>query len=355
MSHVLLTAIFLFGLNASAIFNYETQVPKILETYFSNVMNHPAAKAAYQTDIADNKCNSVYQNMIKDGVLDINYALGYFDDSAVGGPKRFARFTNGKGIEEYGRSPSLDIVVYNAIRNFMKAPCRNSNQLTCGFFEKGNPANGKVILEKDISMFGQKVLARMTLTQASASQNYDQNISTLAERQKALTLQSEANYFDAIRTSDIIFYNGHSRHGGGPDFMPVVLNSRGTPEYEQHYKIKRTGIRRTLAEVKARPDRDYILGLFACYSASYYQEALFLTRPGIQSIYSIDTIYYFDSLTSSLGYIEGFMHGLCGSDLSTLARQSDVVKKGIRDYNIGTTEFAKTKTKKFVPKNLLID
>ncbi len=355
MKHWPLLALSLFSLKASAIYNYDLFLPKTLDTYFSTLSLHPAARPLSQTDSLQNKCAPVYQNMIKDGVLDIHYALGYFDDSAGGGEKKFTRFVNGTGIENYGRSPSLDPAVFEAIRKFMKGPCTHPNQMTCEFKESGDPLTGQVILEKDISLLGQKTLVRMTLTHASASQSYDQNITTLTSTQKDFTAQSEVNYFDGIANGDVIFYNGHSRHGGGPDFSPVVLNAKGTPEYDNYYKIKKIGIRHVLQEVKNRPDKDYILGIFACYSAAYYEQALFTARPGIKTIFSVFTINYIDSLTSSLGYIEGFMHGLCDEDLSALAKQNDAVKVGIGDFNIGTKPPAKIRIPAIPPQTHFID
>ena len=353
MKKWILASLLSFSLQASAIYNYELAVPKLLEAYFSTLILHPAAQPVSTMDA--NKCAPVYQNMIKDGVLDIRYALGYFDDSAGGGEKKFTRFVNGTGLENYGKSPSLDPAIFQILRDFLKGPCTHPNQMTCGFKESGDALTGKVILEKDISLLGQKVLVRMTLTRASASESFNQNLTSLADTQKAFTLQSEANYFDGIKSADVIFYNGHSRHGGGPDFSPVVLKADGTPDYDNYYKVKRTGIRRVLQEVKSRPDKDYVLGVFACYSANYYEAALFTARPGIKTIFSVFTINYFDSLTSSLGYIEGFMHGLCDEDLSALAKQNEAVKVGIGDFNIGTKPPARINIPPIPAKTHLID
>ncbi len=355
MKHWTLLAFLLITVKASAIYNYDLHMPKTLDTYFSTLSRHPLAPPASHLDSVHNKCAPVYQNMIKDGVLNIHYALGYFDDSVGGTEKTFARFVDGTGFENYGKAPSLDPAIFQVIRQFMKGPCTYPHQITCNFKESGDPATGQVILEKEISLLGQKILVRMTLTQASASQNYVQNTTSLAETQKQFTLQSEANYFGGIARGDVVFYNGHSRHGGGPDFSPVVLNSKGTADYDNYYKPKRIGIRRVLQEVKKRSDKDYILGIFACYSAAYYEEALFTARPGIKTIFSVYTINYTNSLTSSLGYIEGFMHGLCEEDLSALAKQDNAVKTGIGDFNIGTKPPAKIRVPAIPPQTHFID
>ena len=65
-----LVALSFFSLKASAIYNYDLYMPKVLDTYFSTLSIHPVAQALGQTDATQNKCAPVYQNMIKDGVLD---------------------------------------------------------------------------------------------------------------------------------------------------------------------------------------------------------------------------------------------------------------------------------------------
>ena len=235
----------------------------------------------------------------------------------------------------------------------MLAPCKSPHQKICGFSEVGGPLNGKVVFEKRIDIIGQSILVRMTLTHASASQNYVENLTTLNEAQKYLTFQSEQNYFESIKDADVIFYNGHSRHGGGPDFTPVVLNAAGTADYEGHYKVLRTGIRRVLGEVRKRKDNNFILGLFSCYSASYYQEALFQAKPGIKTIFTVGSINYFDTIFSSMGYLEGLLHGSCGEDLTHLARQTDSVRHGILDFNMGSKAPEKMILKP-IPENIRI-
>ncbi len=318
MKHYLLGLILLGSQANAAIYSYDMVLPSMLQSYMTSV-NHEATREGQRS------CEDGYATSLADGVYDIRYALGYFDDST--GDERVVNGVN------YGLSPSLDITVFEALRNHWVQPCYGGMRL-CGFRESGNPANGKVILTKKQKIQGKSVEVRITLTFASASESFQKNKTTLADKQRFLTAQSEENYFEGLKVADVVFYNGHSRDGGGPDFNPPVLNSRMKTNYSGYYHVKRPGFHRMMESLRQNSNKDVVVGMFSCYSRRHFQKEFLRQNPNQKMVLSADTIDYFDSLLSSVGYLEGLLRGQCGSDLEKTAKQNAKVRGGFVDVNM---------------------
>jgi hypothetical protein len=307
---------------ALTIYAYNYWYPQYLETYLKKV---DAVTTA--TPQADHKaqCLPVFKNSLKSKVFDIRYALGYFDDS--------------KGEEvvyegiNYGLSPSLDISIFDVVREFLQKPC-TARRALCGFAQSGDPKQGKVILEKQIQLMGSEVLARITLTHASASESFIANTGSLKERQAFLTQQSEENYFGGLGKADVVFYNGHSRNGGGPDFKPPHLNSELHVNYNGYYKVKKPGIRKVIEKIRQGENKDSVIGFFSCSSYSHFYEMLLDANPKQRMVLSSDLMTYLDTLYGSMGYLEGLLHGQCGQDLADTAKQTEAIKEGFKGFQI---------------------
>ncbi|AZZ36848.1 hypothetical protein CIK05_08610 [Bdellovibrio sp. qaytius] len=319
----ILASLFLFstayaGVNDD-IYAYNYWGREIIKDYAAEIYASPFNVLPDASDT--NKCMPVYNNAIKNGVMDIRYALGYFDDS-----QGIDIIWNGKN---WGLSPSIEIGMFNSIRGKLSEPCKKREQLNlCGFTESGDPSLGKVLLQKRITLLKNSVLVKIELTQASASESFVANQSSLKERQAFLTAQSEESYFGGIGKADIVIYNGHSRNGGGPDFNPPVLNKDLHVDYSGYYQKKRIGISRVLKLIKASDKKDGILTFFSCYSKKHFYNDIMLANPKQKLVLSADTINYFDSLKASMGYLEGFLRGACGQDLADIAKQGEHIKSG---------------------------
>lgn len=310
----------LFTQSGRAIYNYENYTFDLLNQYFENIVSIPEQNGDYQ-------CLPAFRNIVKKKHMDIRYALGYFDDSETGKERVWG------GIN-YGIAPSLDIDVFHSMRRFLTSPCKNTQQKACGFSELGDPQKGKVVLHKNLIYFGEEITVSLSLTHASASESFLENTGVRKYQQKELTLQSEENYFEGIGVADVVFYNGHSRNGGGPDFNPPRLNRLNKPNYEGYYKIKKPGITRVLQKIKASKNKDFILGFFSCYSNLHFYKALTQTNPKQKLILSMEEIDYFDTLKASMGYLEGILRGQCGSVLSASAKHGPRIVNGFKDFRI---------------------
>jgi hypothetical protein len=304
----------------AGIFMYDVYLPQTIQEYLKDMQAGSKASGGPQ-------CESMYAPMLADGVLDIHYAFGYFDDSETGTPRIF------NGVN-YGISPSLDLVAFESLRQVIVGSCRYKNMRLCGFTQSGDPQVGKLIFEKQMLIQGQDVLVRIIMTQASASESYAQNRGPLADTQRFFTAQSEENFFGGLRTGDVVFYNGHSRNGGGPDFNPPVLTKANKTNYKGYYEVQKPGIKRTLEELAANPNPGFVLGLFSCYSRTHFYKSFMNQNPQQRLILSADTIDYFDSMKASIGYLEGILRGQCGEDLSRTAKRGEKVRKGYQQYQM---------------------
>jgi hypothetical protein len=304
------------------IYAYDYWYPLYLEDYFKKV---DAVTIVNRQKDGKPQCAPVFKNAIKNGIFDIRYALGYFDDS--------------QGIEmvhdgiNHGISPSLDISIFHIVREFLQKPCVDRRRL-CEFKSSGDPSSGKVILQKPVRLMGSEVMVQITLTHASASESYVANKTSLFDRQRFLTLQSEENYFGGLGTADVVFYNGHSRSGGGPDFNPPRLDNDLHVNYEGYYKVQQPGIRRLLERLRLGENKDSVVGLFSCFSHSHFYERLLKTNPKQRLVLSSDKVNYLDTLYASMGYLEGLLHGQCGQDLADTAKQTESVKDGFKGFQI---------------------
>lgn len=293
--------------------------PIHLNEYFENVQK------SIKGDAPAAVCQSKYKKVLSKGTLEINYGLGYFDNST--GEDQILDGVN------FGQAPSLDVDVYHVIRNKLMAACNDTASLSCGFSE--NPSDvspGKTTLTKDITLYDRPVQVRLNLVRGSLTPRYLENTTDRKAEQMAVSRQAEKLFFEDSKTADVIFYNGHSREGGGPDFNPPVHKPDGHVNYGL-YQVKLNGIGRVLKLINSRrADPPVMVGMFSCYSNRHFYEKLTKSAPKQALILSVDDINYEDSLQASLGYIEGFMHGECGQGLADIALQTAKSQRGFKAF-----------------------
>lgn len=319
LNFTILFQLFFVQAFASSIYGYDAYLPSIITSYQKDIQTSGKRDGGPQ-------CESMYQPMLQDGVLDVRYAFGYFDDSR-GVSIRW-------GGLNYGISPSLDLTVFEQFRKAVTSPCKIKQIRLCGFSQYGDSRSGKVILEKSMPIQGQDTLVRITMTYASVTEFYSKNTGALADEQRFFTEQSEENFFGGLKVADVVFYNGHSRNGGGPDFNPPILTSHKKTDYKGYYEIQKPGITRTLESLSQNPNPGFVLGLFSCFSRTHFYKDFMLQNPQQRLILSADTIDYFDSLKASIGYLEGILRGQCDKDLEKTAKRNEKVRRGFQQFQM---------------------
>ncbi|MBC7741699.1 MAG: hypothetical protein H7061_05865 [Bdellovibrionaceae bacterium] len=327
----LLALLSLVSIQASAgftgIYAYEHWFPIFTKDYFKLLEQPSPLEIARErrNEIYDPQvCAPMFAKSFAKGRLDVRYAFGYFDDSRTGEDVLW----DGKSV---GQSPSLDGETYFALRNALIEPC-SGPRVTCGFREIGDPEVGDTTYVKQANILGRSIEIKLRLTHASASSNYIRNKTSLASRQTQMTAQSEDNFFGGLAAADVVFYNGHSRNGGGPDFNPPQLGADGHPNYESYYKAKRPGIKKVVETLKKYPNPGLVYGSFSCFSETHFKAMLLKANPNLRMILSGDTVDYLQSYKGALGYLEGILQGRCGEDLAQFAKR-DGLYDDFKGYN----------------------
>jgi hypothetical protein len=302
---------------------YDIHWPKKINEYFQYLNRTLDTAPAPQL-----KCEGAYQRAFSRNRFVLNYALGYFDESAA----NQIYLTN----PNFPISVALDGIAFDVIRSVATQPCDSSTkQKFCGFSESGNAEAGKVSLTKSVEIYGRTVAFEINLTKASASESFRANQSSLLPVQQTLTAQGEQNFFSALGSSEVdaVFYNGHSRDGGGPDFAPPILRDSDLHPNYALYQARQTGIKKMLSQMSGGRASSQIVGMFSCYTRRHFQKRLLAASPKQRLILSEDKVNYMDTIIASLGYIEGIMQGQCGQTLETIVGQSPLIRDGFTTSN----------------------
>lgn len=301
--------------------SYDYWLPMTIADFMARVRTNAQEKGLEATiGSAVLSCQNAMQAYARDGVLDIRYALGYFDFPNDKGPLDF-------GGLDWGLSVSADEGVAVGLRKVLTAKCTDSVRALCGFTEKSSRAervrDGRTVLSREMPIVGRSTEVRITLTYASASPFYALNFGELRDKQARYTLASEENFFGGLRSSDITFYIGHARNGGGPDFRPPRLTSQHKVDYLGYYRKVFPGRDRMLKELRESKNDGLTLGVFSCDSKLHFYQRLAAQNPKRRMMLSLGgegVLHYMDSVSASFAYLEGMLHGYCGSALDEFAR-----------------------------------
>ena len=113
----------------------------------------------------------------------------------------------------------------------------------------------------------------------------------------------EKEFVTAIHDADIIFYNGHSRAGGGPDFSPPKLVANNHVDYE-YYRRHQKGLTLILDTLKQNPDAKLkSLSLYSCKSDQLFRNKIARTKKDLKVSGSRQLLYFSDAMNESLGQL----------------------------------------------------
>ncbi len=265
----------------------------------------------------DRICLSQYSEVLQKKEMRIHYAFGYFDES------------DGK-MDDGTYSRAIDNIAFDEVSKWLTRSCHPSEgHALCGF-SKRIIADGYHYYQKNILLFGQSVHVSLYMTKAAASSMHLANTGSLKNQQQRLTSQSEYNFFEGLKKADIVIYNGHARDGGGPDFKPPVLRADLHPNYDGHYKVKQEGFKKMLQALEDRPHKNQVLGIFACYTDKHFTEGIQKVNPDQRLIVSRRKPDFFTATKTSLGYLDGFLEGLCADSIGERARSASIIAE--REY-----------------------
>jgi hypothetical protein len=241
-------------------------------------------------------CHQRYDKILKDGVIDIRIAVGYFD------------WTVGSSVGQYGISPSLDIGAYYALRGLLTSSC-SGNLRFCGFRPDQKNSNR---LTRDVIINGQRVQAVVSIVFASATEYYSQNTGSYRQQQQDRSQYAENFFLNALTNADAVFYFGHARNGGGPDFKPpVFIPGTNKVDYNGYYLVRKEGVKKMTAALASAQNRTSVLGLMACDSRDHFLRSIRAVAPDTGVITSLNVLGVDIVYTAMLGGADSLLRGQC--------------------------------------------
>lgn len=302
MKILLSTSIFLFS------FSLLASLPG-LEQAYGRLLSGTRARINSQSLVSNAKvssCNSQILEMADDDQINIFVGFGYMD---VTGGQDF----NDSGNSLYNNGDVLDIDAAQALTNMLKGGCSGSQNKACGFKSR----NG--FLSKRIRSRFNNQRIRVNIKIMSSARTADDSSNRRSQDQANKSANTKAHFLSALQNYDVVLYLGHARSGGGPDFKPPVLTSRGNVNYS-HYRQTREGIRSMLGALNGAAEPPSMIGVLACKSTGLFSRSIRNASPNSYLVTADDLFDYNDILPTGYAMIEGVVSQQCGSKLSNLIK-----------------------------------
>lgn len=251
------------------------------------------------TAVKQTSCVQRYKNILNDDIIDIRIALGYFD------------WTTGQNVYykggNYGLSPSMDIGAFAALKNILLTKCQGRAAF-CGF--RQDPQN-EYRFNKNVVIHGHKRLASIQMHFSSATEFLNDNLGGFHDDQEKRTKFME-NYFNqALQSADAVFYFGHSRNGGGPDFSPpIFVKGKNKVDYDGYYEKYQPGFKKLLSAL-TNDKKASVVGLMSCASREHFLKKVRATAPETGVITSKDVLNVDHVFTAMIGGIDALLRGQC--------------------------------------------
>jgi hypothetical protein len=158
---------------------------------------------------------------------------------------------------------------------------------------------------------GQKKAIRLSIAGSSVGPDDDENRNDPFQKWKST--YAENLFLNGLKTADLVFYYGHSRDGGGPDFNPPKLTKNHHTDYAWYVK-HRTGLKKMLAAVKSGQKDARLLGLYSCVSDKLFTKSLQKVNPNISLMTSHVLLYYNDALDGMFEALSAIIKMKCQQD-----------------------------------------
>ena len=236
-----------------------------------------SAQAYGATPPASAQCKAAYADLYQKPVVNFWMVFGYKDT-------RPARFVG----DRHERLAFVQSIL---------ARCTKGN-FACGFTRDAK--NADLFTRKIKSPSGKSVKVRLWVVNSSVGSDDQSNREN--PFQKWQSEYANKSFLNAIENADVVFYNGHSRFGAGPDFSPPKLDDAGQTDstYYENQKLGFSDILETLGKRSSNEKKSglKILGLFSCSSSQHFAtEIKKFANVGLISSKSL--IFYSDALANS--------------------------------------------------------
>lgn len=190
------------------------------------------------------------------------------------------------------------------------APCPSAaDSGPCGF--QRHPKDQELFLKRVFKDDGEDVKVLLRVVHSSVATDDDANRKNLF--QKFQSDRAESLFLQGLAEADMVFYNGHSRFGGGPDFAPPQLNTSGFVDSE-FYSSQTTGTNKMLTVLEKRkitPDTQPLstFGIFSCTSSQHFMKSIKDT--GVKTVLtSRRLLHYSEALRDSVKALGLYLHNI---------------------------------------------
>ncbi|WP_413612976.1 hypothetical protein [Bdellovibrio sp. HCB-110] len=279
---------------------YEANFNHMGDSYLDRLESMPTDQLSSLANDKRNICIHRYRGILDDGVLDIRIALGYFDWTT--GNNVYAGHTN------YGLSPSMDLGAYSALKRLLLTPCYGKARF-CGF--RQDPKNSYRFL-REVQIHGNKYNARVEIHFSSATEYLNANLVDYRTEQKQRTQFMENYFARALQEADAVFYFGHSRNGGGPDFAPpIFIPGRNKVNYDGYYEVQRPGLKKMISALNNGSKKTAVIGLMSCASRDHFLSRVRAAAPKTGVITSMDVLNVDEVYTAMIGGADALLRGQC--------------------------------------------
>jgi hypothetical protein len=234
-------------------------------------------------------CESVLNRVFRRPVVDVRIVFGYKD-------ARPARFVG----DRYERLALLATLLGHC----------QGDRFDCGFHRSRSDAD--LLIKKVWGPDRRIYRVEVRLVNSSVGPDDDENRTDSWQRWQSDYAQSQ--FLEGLKDADVVFYNGHSRDGGGPDFSPPMLRADHHVFYLA-YQNQRLGVRnmsRALAESKSPPA---VVGLFSCVSNNLVSPAI-KRKKKTRWITTRHLVYYADALDSMRDSLSNLLGLRCMDDIT---------------------------------------
>ena len=245
-------------------------------------------------------CFKRYENLYKDGVLNVAIGFGYWDNSP-----------NEHVFDQY---------IANGLRMALVAPCAPGVNV-CGFKKTGDIFQ-KIVNGPD----GKPNKFTISITHGTLTTNNVANTTNLRAQQYAKCEAATDKFFREVsRGSEVVMYIGHARDGGGPDFCPPVRDAKNHTDYDWYQK-HRPGFNRLLTSMdqsRASGKSNQIVGLYSCYSQKHFHKGMAKNNPDTGFILSQVAITSPNAITSIATSLDAMIGQKCGTAMMEGLKLSD--------------------------------
>lgn len=201
---------------------------------------------------------------------------------------------------------TVDQTDSRAMAHVLQRPCKDGLE-ACGFKRVARTQN-TMRLQKTI---GEKLVTIGIYSTSLTDDNYlNMDANGLYFDQEKRSREIRELFYKELRASDIVFYSGHSRLGGGPGFEAVSELQIGIGS------LLRYQLRPMLKVMAERPTRLKVLAMMSCDSNKYYRAGFEQANPRLSLILSHDEIMTGEGEQITYGALNGLLTKKCAKDFA---------------------------------------